>query len=96
LASYHSKAGRASADSLTPEQRRLRAQIAAFTKHSQYDAKQSTVPARAVWLASFDHKVDPEGVLPLPERRRRAEAALRAHMLKLALASAKARKRAAQ
>jgi hypothetical protein len=40
----------------------------------------------------FEREVDPEGVLPAQERQRRAEHARKAYFLRLALASAKARR----
>jgi hypothetical protein len=42
-------------------------------------------------LAKFEREVDPDGVLPAKERRRRAENARQAHMQRMALASSKAR-----
>jgi len=42
-------------------------------------------------MNSFRDQVDPDRTLPEDERERRAYAALRAHMAKLALASSKAR-----
>ena len=52
---------------------------------------------RKGYFARFEDQVDPDRVLPEQERHRRAQAALKAHMARLALASAKARskKRAA-
>jgi hypothetical protein len=49
------------------------------------------VPVRDAYLNSFRDVVDPDRELPEEERERRAYAALRAHMAKLALASSKAR-----
>jgi hypothetical protein len=48
--------------------------------------------ARAVFLAQFERQVDPDGLLPSAERRRRAEQLRSAHFARLALASAKARR----
>lgn len=75
--------------SLTPEQHRLRAQIAANTRWAYDDPKAGTRNARAGFEARFEREVDPEGVLDPAERRRRARAALKAHMARLALASSK-------
>ncbi|MEI7743078.1 MAG: hypothetical protein WCK58_04915 [Chloroflexota bacterium] len=50
-----------------------------------------TRPARAAFAARFEREVDPGGVLEPAERRRRAEAAMRSHMLRLAARSAAAR-----
>lgn len=49
-------------------------------------------PARAAFMRRFEVEVDPDGVLPPDERRRRAASALRAYMARLALASAKTRR----
>ncbi|SFQ20140.1 hypothetical protein [Actinomadura madurae] len=57
------------------------------------DRKQRTKPGRDAFLARFEREVDPEGVLPLEERRRRAELAKRAYMLRLAKRSAQVRKK---
>lgn len=80
--------------SLSPEQRRLRAQIAANTRWSKEDPKEGTKPARAGYERRFELEVDPAGVLPETERKRRATSAMRAHMQRLALASSRARKAA--
>jgi hypothetical protein len=78
---------------LTPSERSLRARIAAFAKHSRYEAKESTRPARQAFLARFEREVDPDGVLSPEERARRAECARRAHFMRLAFLSAKARRK---
>jgi hypothetical protein len=51
-----------------------------------------TRPARQAFLKRFEREVDPEGMLPPDERRRRAEHAMRAHMLRLAKRSVQARR----
>jgi len=79
--------------SLSPEQRVLRAQIAANTRWSKEDPKEGTKAARAAFERRFELEVDPDGTLPEVERRRRAAAAMRAHMQRLALASSRARKK---
>jgi hypothetical protein len=53
-----------------------------------------TSKAREAFLARFEAEVDPEGVLPEVERKRRAEHLRKAYFASLALASAKARRRA--
>jgi hypothetical protein len=73
----------------------LRARLAAHVMHSRHDSKQVTAPARKAFLERFLSEVDPDGVLPLDERERRAHHAMRAHMGRLALKSAKARRRSA-
>jgi hypothetical protein len=78
--------------SLTAEQRRLRASLAAHEMHARHDPQEITAGARAGFLAKFLREVDAEAPnLPETERLRRAEHKLRAHMRRLALASSKAR-----
>lgn len=77
--------------SLSPSERSQRARIAAYIKHAKHDARESTAPARAAFAERFINEVDPDGILPEPERLRRAEAARRAHMARLAFKSARAR-----
>ncbi|MGO9205037.1 MAG: hypothetical protein ACLQBX_02410 [Candidatus Limnocylindrales bacterium] len=60
--------------------------------HSRYESRELTKAARAAFEAKFEREVDPDGVLPLEERRRRAEMARKAHYARLALASAQARR----
>ncbi|MGI8681956.1 MAG: hypothetical protein ACR2JO_07485 [Mycobacteriales bacterium] len=80
---------------LTPEQRALRARIAAHTRWAHDDDPVgATVPARTAFLRRFETQVDPDGVLPPEVRARRADHAKSAYFLKLALASAKARRKA--
>ncbi len=76
---------------LTASQRTLRARIAAYTLHAQRDPRQTTAAARAAFLDRFERDVDPQLQLAPDERRRRAEAARKAYMSRLALASARAR-----
>jgi hypothetical protein len=70
----------------------LRAQIGAYSLHAKYDSRQITEKARAVFMSRFDKEVDPECLLPVEERRRRAGMAKSAYFRKLALRSSKARK----
>lgn len=76
---------------LTPEQRVLRARLAALSLHAKVDSREHTAPARAAFLSRFDREVDPDNVLPAGERHRRALCAKRAYFTRLALASARAR-----
>ena len=77
---------------LTPEQRTLRARLAAHTMHSRVaDERAHTAPARAAFNARWEKEVDPDGILPPAERSRRAEHARKAYFTALALKSAKAR-----
>jgi hypothetical protein len=78
---------------LTPAQRSLRSRLAAYSLQAQRDSKETTQAARAAFLNRFEREVDPDGSLPPAERARRAQAALRAHMTRLALASSRARSR---
>jgi len=71
----------------------LRHALSAHALHSQYDSRELTAAARAKFLIKFVDQVDPKRVLSEAERLKRAEHALRAYMLKLALKSAKARRR---
>lgn len=80
---------------LTPEQRTMRAKIAAHARWSKEDPKPTGPRGQAGLLAKFEREVDPTNELPPEERRRRAESARRAHMARLAFASSKARKAAA-
>lgn len=79
---------------LTPEQRVLRARIAAHTRWANEDAvgrRANAERARAGFDRRFLDQVDPNRVLPEAERQRRAESAMRAYMARLALKSSKAR-----
>lgn len=77
----------------SPSERALRARLAAHSLHAQVaDPAAHTAPARRVFMDRFEREVDPEGVLPAEERQRRAEHARKAYFLRLALASAKARR----
>lgn len=77
----------------TQADRRLAGQIAAHESWSNTpDRTARTQPARDALQASFERKVDPDGVLDPAERARRAENARKAHYARLALASAKARR----
>lgn len=78
--------------SLTPEERTLRARLAAHAQHSQ--GKTNTEPARKAFLDRFEREVDPDGALDPKERARRAEHARKAYFARLALKSAKARRKA--
>jgi|SRR3954470_3793837 hypothetical protein len=74
--------------------RSLRARIAVAERWARTaDRRAATEPARQGLAATFERLVDPEGVLAPDERSRRAESLMRAHMLRLARASAQARRR---
>jgi hypothetical protein len=77
---------------VTPEQRRLRAQIAANTRWSRPMSREDQADAaRAAIYERFEREVDPLGELPPDERDRRVRSAARA--LSARLNSAKARNR---
>jgi hypothetical protein len=79
---------------MSPEDRILRARIGGYARAAKYDAGELTAKARRGFEARFEREVDPEGVLPPVERARRAEAARKAYMTKLAMRSRAARRRA--
>jgi len=80
-------------DPLSSAERRLRAQLAVHTSWANTtDRTARTAPATAASMARFETQVDPDGLLPPEERARRAEHLRKAHMAKLAFASARARK----
>ena len=69
----------------------LRGRIGAFTLHAQRDTRETTAKARAAFWPGLS-VMDPDGVLDLDERRRRATAARKAYFARLALLSARARR----
>lgn len=77
---------------IDPHEMALRGRIGAHRLHATHDSRELTAPARMAFLARFEREVDPEGVLPLAERQRRADHARRAHFARLARLSAKARR----
>ncbi len=78
---------------MNPRDASLRGRIGAYRLHATHDPRDTTKAARKSFLARFELEVDPDGVLPEAERRRRAEAARKAYFLLLALKSARARRR---
>lgn len=76
---------------LTPEQRTQRARLAALTRWSREDPSTNAARGQAGLLARFEREVDPNGELAPAERLRRAEAARRAHMVRLAFRSSRIR-----
>lgn len=80
--------------SLTPAERSLRAQIAAHESWARTDDRSArTANARRAMLDRFERQVDPDRKLPPAERAKRAEHARKAYFARLALASARARRR---
>lgn len=76
---------------LSPEQRSLRASLAAHALHASRDSKELTRAARSAALARFEREVDPDGVLEPAERTRRAAHARSVYFKRLALRSSRAR-----
>ena len=78
---------------LTAAERARRASLAANISWAVTDDREArTRPAREARFKSFEQQVDPDGKLTPAERTRRAENLRRAHMTRMALASAKARR----
>ncbi len=83
-----------SPDRLTPAERSLRGRMGAYVVHARDDPHQTTAPARATFMKRFLDEVDPDRVLPEPERLRRAASARKAYFTRLAfLASRRRRQR---
>lgn len=79
-------------DPFTPEQRALRARLAAFTRWGNTEnTSAATAPARRAFLDRFDREADPTGTLPAAERARRAAQLRKAYFARLALQSSRAR-----
>lgn len=74
-------------------ERVLLGRLGAYTMLSRNDPREVTRAAREVFVSKFERDVDPEGVLPLEERLRRADMARKAHFIRLALMSAQARRK---
>jgi len=70
-----------------------RGRIGAHVAHSRNDPRKMTAAARDAFLSSFERLADPDGILPVAERMRRAGHLKKAHFLRLAMKSAKARAR---
>jgi hypothetical protein len=82
------------ADDMTPEQRSMRASLAAHSRWAQEpDREKAMRPALNAMLAKFERQVDPEGVLDPAERTQRAESAKKAYYKALALKSSRSRSR---
>ena len=77
---------------LTPEQRSLRARLAAYSMHAHNDSKETTRSARAAFDERFYREVDPDNALPIEERERRANYARRAYFTKLSFESSRLRR----
>ncbi len=84
---------RAPSNLVTPEERSLRSRIGAYALHARHDAKETTKAARKAFMAKFELEVDPDSVLPVMERRRRAAAARKEYFTRLAYRSSRSRKK---
>lgn len=69
----------------------LRGRIGALRLHATHDPRETTKNARAAFLSRFLREVDPDGLLSVEERLRRAAYARRAYFARLAHRSAVAR-----
>lgn len=78
---------------MTGEERQRWGRIGGLTAHSRHSPDEMTSGARRGFRERFRRLVDPECVLAPEERERRAERAMRAHMLTLSEKSARARRR---
>ncbi len=67
--------------------------MGAYVVHARYDPRVTTAPARAAFLKRFLDEVDPDRVLPEPERLRRAAAARKAYFTRLAFLASRRRRR---
>lgn len=66
--------------------------LGAAVQQSRNDPNVYTRAAHEAWHAKFARQVDPDGELSEAERERRTQAAMREHMLRLAIRSAEVRK----
>jgi hypothetical protein len=77
---------------LTPEQRKLRARLAAHRSWANTaDRRARTLNASEAFLKRFEREVDPDGELPTDVRVQMAESARKAFYTELAFKSARAR-----
>lgn len=77
------------------QERSLRARIAAHARWAVDDPVAGTAAARQAFLDRFEREADPDGTLTPDERARRAAHLRRAYFSRLALKSAKARRKSA-
>jgi hypothetical protein len=73
---------------LDHRRRVLLGRMGAHKLHSTHDSREITAAARASFLERFEREVDPDLVLPVEERQRRALHARKAYFTGLALRSA--------
>lgn len=80
---------------MSTSEKHLSASIAAHESWANTpDRSARTAPARAAMLAKFEREVDPDGTMPEDERKLRAAHKRKAYFQRLALKSARARRRA--
>jgi hypothetical protein len=78
----------------SPAELSLRARLAVHASWAKTrDRAARTAPGRRAALDRFERQVDPDGVLGPVERATRAHQAMRAHMIRMSLKSAQARRR---
>lgn len=75
---------------MSPQQRALRARLAAHRLHAAGGT--NTEAARAAFNARFENEVDPNGALAPEERARRAEHARKAYFISLSLKASQSRR----
>lgn len=81
----------------TPAERSLRGRMAVHRSWANTSNRTArTAPGRQAFEARFEREVDPDGLLPLGERRRRAEDARRAYFANLSRQAAAARRKKLQ
>jgi len=66
--------------------------LGAHSLHAKYDSKKTSEAGRQAFLRSFEDQVDPDGILDLTERARRAVHLRKAHFIRLALLSVQKRR----
>lgn len=76
---------------MTQNDRAAWGRIGGLTANARHGGDAMTAGARRGFVERFEREVDPEGRLDSAERSKRAERAMRAYMLRLAMASAQAR-----
>ena len=75
-----------------PEEMACLGRIGAYITRSRPGTRELTSLAHAAFLTTFEKHVDPDGVLPPDERRRRATHARKPHMARLACLGVPARR----
>jgi hypothetical protein len=70
----------------------LAGRIGGYATAARHDTRTTTSKARQTFQASFEAKVDPDGILAPAERARRAEAARNEYYARLSAAGVKARR----